>query len=75
MTENITAFTQNSIRVKGKDFTVYIDPFRMKEEPKDADFILITHDHYDHFSPDDIEKVACGKTVLVVPKKMEKKAE
>ena len=75
MTENITAFTQNSIRVKGKDFTVYIDPFRMKEEPKDADFILITHDHYDHFSPDDIEKVACGKTVLVVPKTMEKKAE
>ena len=40
----------------------------MKEEPKDADFILITHDHYDHFSPEDIVKVCKPDTVLVVPR-------
>ena len=46
----------------------------MKEEPKDADFILITHDHYDHFSPEDIRKAAGKGCVLVVPKKMQGKA-
>ena len=35
---------------------------------------LITHDHYDHFSPDDIKKVVSDRTILVVPEKMEAKA-
>ena len=47
----------------------------MRAEPRDADFILITHDHYDHFSPEDIEKVAAGGTILVVPGKMVQKAK
>jgi L-ascorbate metabolism protein UlaG (beta-lactamase superfamily) len=47
----------------------------MNEEPKDADYILITHDHYDHFSPEDIAKVATGNTILIVPERMEEKAQ
>ncbi|MCR4744247.1 MAG: MBL fold metallo-hydrolase [Lachnospiraceae bacterium] len=73
--ENIDVFTQNSIRIRTDDKKIYIDPFQMKESPSDADFILITHDHYDHFSPEDIEKVTNGKSVLVVPEKMSEKAE
>lgn len=75
MSENIRVYTQNSIRINEEEKIIYIDSFKMNEEPKDADFVLITHDHYDHFSPEDIKKVACEKTVLIVPKKMEKKAE
>ncbi|XME04022.1 MBL fold metallo-hydrolase [Lachnospiraceae bacterium C1.1] len=48
-TDNIEVFGQNSIRITAGDKKIYIDPFEMMEEPKDADFILITHDHYDHF--------------------------
>jgi len=70
MTENIEVFTQSSIRITEEDRRIYIDPFQMREAPKDADFILITHDHYDHFSPEDIEKVSNEKSVLVVPAKM-----
>ncbi len=73
MTENIEVFIQNSIRIKCSAGTVYIDPFRMEDEPKDADIIFVTHDHYDHFSPEDIEKAAGNDTVLIVPEKMEKK--
>ena len=43
-------------------------------ELSDLAAILITHDHYDHFSPDDIAKVAGPNTVLVVPEKMKSKA-
>ena len=75
MTNNIEVFKQNSIRIKGKAGTVYIDPFKMNIAPHDADFCLITHDHYDHFSPEDIEKVSKKGTILVMPKKMEAKGK
>lgn len=74
MTENITVFTQNSIRITDRDRQIYIDPFQMREEPHDADYVLITHDHYDHFSPEDIKKVAGSNTILIVPEKMQRKA-
>ncbi len=75
MTENIDAFGQNSIRVKDGEKSIYIDPFQMKITPNDADYILITHDHYDHFSPEDIDRVIGSNTILVVPEKMEGKTK
>ena len=75
MTENIRIFTQNSIRIESAQGAIYIDTFKMNEAPHDAAYILITHDHYDHFSPDDIEKVANKNTILVVPEKMKSKAD
>ncbi len=71
MLDNIEVFTQSSIKVRSGVGTVYIDPFRMKEEPHDADYVLITHDHYDHFSIEDIHKVIKNTTILVVPARME----
>jgi predicted Zn-dependent hydrolases of the beta-lactamase fold len=74
MTENIEVFTQSSIKITDGENHIYIDPLGIKEEFFDADYILITHDHYDHFSPEDIKKVACENTVLIVPEKMKAKA-
>ena len=74
MTDNIRGFKHNSICIESKKGMIYIDPFEVDNSPKDAAYILITHDHYDHFSPEDIEKVACGGTILVVPEKMAGKA-
>jgi L-ascorbate metabolism protein UlaG (beta-lactamase superfamily) len=45
---------------------VYIDPYRVPEGPK-ADLILVTHGHYDHFSPRDVERLAHRGTWLVAP--------
>jgi len=70
----IEVFGQNHSRIVAGGKTVHIDPFRFDSEPKDADFILVTHDHHDHFSPADIERVANAKTVLVVPENMLAKA-
>jgi L-ascorbate metabolism protein UlaG (beta-lactamase superfamily) len=75
MMKNIEVFTQSSIRIIDNCKTIYMDPFQMNDTPKNADYIFITHDHYDHFSPEDIEKVANDNTILIVPEKMEKKAQ
>lgn len=74
MTDNIKVYTQSSIRIESRVGNIYLDPFQMKEAPHDAAYILITHDHYDHFSPEDITKVGRSDTVLIVPEKMKMKA-
>lgn len=45
---------------------IYTDPFQIKKSDR-ADIILVTHEHYDHFSPDDIKKLLTENTVLVLP--------
>lgn len=72
--KNITFYTQNSIRVATPAGNVYFDTFRMEDAPHDAAVVFVTHEHYDHFSPEDIAKVCCSDTVLVVPEAMSEKA-
>jgi L-ascorbate metabolism protein UlaG (beta-lactamase superfamily) len=52
-----------SVKIK-TDKIIYIDPFKIKPDEK-ADLILITHEHYDHCSPEDIEKIIKVDSVLV----------
>lgn len=47
---------------------VYIDPFNIGNTNEHADFILITHPHMDHLSPEDIKKIADSRTKIFVPK-------
>ncbi|MCR5650213.1 MAG: MBL fold metallo-hydrolase [Lachnospiraceae bacterium] len=73
MTENIEVFEQNSIRITLKNGKkIYIDPFHIAQNTGDADYVFLTHDHYDHYSVEDINKVVKNETMFVYPKKMEK---
>lgn len=54
--DEVKLLTHSSIKITGKK-TVYFDPFEIEGEPHDADVIFVTHDHFDHFSPDDIVKI------------------
>jgi L-ascorbate metabolism protein UlaG (beta-lactamase superfamily) len=54
-------------RVRVGRATVYIDPYRVPEGAPPADLILITHGHYDHFSPQDVERLTTRETWLVGP--------
>ena len=73
MLDQITVNAHSSIRIGGKTI-VYIDPFRLTEAAHDADLILFTHPHYDHFSPEDFRKAAKPDTVYVCPGSMKKEA-
>lgn len=66
MIENIKWLGHDTFKIVGEK-VIYTDPFQITK-PDRADIILITHDHYDHFSPDDIKKLLKEDTVLVLPK-------
>jgi len=56
-----------SFRISVGRAHVYIDPYRVADDAPSADLILITHGHYDHFSPQDVEKLTKRETWLVGP--------
>ncbi|MDO5119972.1 MAG: MBL fold metallo-hydrolase [Coriobacteriales bacterium] len=67
-TSFITINTHSSIRLEAKQGTViYVDPYGFETEPHDADLILVTHTHFDHFSPEDIARVRKPRTAFVLP--------
>lgn len=65
----ISINSHSSIRTEGKR-VLWFDPFQLKTAPHDGDIIFVTHDHFDHFSPEDMEKVSKADTVFVVPKSL-----
>ena len=69
MLENIEVLCHSSIRIN-KEKVIYIDPFKIDKNYNDADIIFITHDHYDHYSEEDIDKVKKENTVIVVPEEL-----
>ena len=56
----------SGFRIRAGRSFVYIDPYRVADGPE-ADLILITHDHYDHFSPQDVDRLAGRRTAFIAP--------
>ncbi|MCI8393534.1 MAG: MBL fold metallo-hydrolase [Clostridia bacterium] len=64
MLEGIEVLCHSSIRMnRGK--VIYIDPYKIQQNYNDADIIFITHNHYDHYSKEDIDKVKKAETIIV----------
>jgi L-ascorbate metabolism protein UlaG (beta-lactamase superfamily) len=57
----------SGFRIRAGRAVVYIDPYRVPDGSPPADLILITHGHYDHFSPQDVERLSTESTWLVGP--------
>lgn len=66
MLTNIEVLNHSAIKFS-KEKNIYVDPYNLEVEKNDADIILITHSHYDHYSPEDIIKVMNNNTKIVIP--------
>ena len=71
--KKISRLGHDGIHLDGST-TVCIDPFRISVA-RPADIILISHDHFDHNSPEDIAKIRKEDTVIVTEKESAKKLE
>jgi len=54
----------DAFRIDGPPI-IYIDPYMLGEDNPGADVILVTHEHGDHCSPEDIAKIQRQDTVIV----------
>ena len=64
----------SSIRCGGDSMALWFDPFRVENTPGDEDVIFVTHEHYDHFSPEDIRRVMKPDGVIVLPESCQEAA-
>lgn len=49
---------------------IYIDPFQLskRHKTKDADIVLVSHDHFDHLSIEDLTEIVNSNTEIVAAK-------
>ncbi|AEM38958.1 hypothetical protein Pyrfu_1090 [Pyrolobus fumarii 1A] len=78
MTEKLETLTINDVeirwlghagfRIAWPGGTLYVDPYKVRVSPRDGRLVLVTHEHFDHCSPEDILRVASSGATLVAPR-------
>jgi L-ascorbate metabolism protein UlaG (beta-lactamase superfamily) len=63
------------MRYAGDGLTLYIDPWGTASDDPPADVILITHAHFDHFQPREIERLLTPETKILAPSDVAKELE
>ncbi len=64
-TDHIHWMGHDCFRIEAEGRAIYIDPYQLADDAPKADIILVTHSHFDHYSAEDVKKVAKADTVLV----------
>lgn len=73
MVKDIHWLGHDTFKIVGEKI-IYTDPFKIKRKDT-ADIILITHDHFDHCSLDDIKMLQGTSTVIVATADCAKKLQ
>ncbi len=56
----------DSFRLDGPP-VIYFDPWKLKGKLPIADLVLVSHEHADHCSPQDVKKISGPDTVILAP--------
>ena len=63
MLKDIHWLGHDTFKITGEK-VIYTDPFKIKKKDM-ADIILVTHEHFDHCSPEDVKKIQGPNTMIV----------
>jgi len=65
--EEVEWLGHSGFRIGVGKASIYIDPYRVAADAPRADLVLITHQHYDHFSIQDLERLRKKDTRVIAP--------
>src|SRR3954452_326347 len=65
--EGVEWLGHSGFRIGVGKASIYIDPYRVGRDAPLADLVLITHQHYDHFSIQDLERLRKPDTRVIAP--------
>jgi len=68
----IEKYTHDTFVLRGSK-VVYLDPYKLPDNAPPADIICVTHEHFDHFSINDIKRLSSAGSYLVAAKEIEGK--
>lgn len=66
----IEVFTQSAIKITTTK-NIYFDPYQIKNKYHDADYVFITHDHYDHYDEESLRNILKETTIIITPECLE----
>lgn len=66
----IEVFTQSAIKITPTK-NIYFDPYQIKNKYHDADYVFITHDHYDHYDEESLRNILKETTIIITPECLE----
>jgi L-ascorbate metabolism protein UlaG (beta-lactamase superfamily) len=74
MLDNLHWLGHSGFRLEGLK-TIYFDPYQLPKNPVKADIVLITHEHDDHYSPENLKLISSRGTVIVTDRAVGKKIQ
>jgi len=66
--KNLFWYGHGSFRIEDKGKQIFIDPWKLPSSTPKADYIFITHSHYDHYSAEDVKKLCHDNTKIICTK-------
>ncbi len=66
MKNKISINCHSSIKITGEAI-IYFDPYNIETKVNDADYVFLTHDHYDHLDIQSLKNVMKEETLVIMP--------
>lgn len=69
----ISHFNHSCFQIISDGQTIYIDPFKLADgQIQPASYVFITHGHFDHCSPEDLQKIVSDQTIIIASAECQK---